>query len=129
MNEFEKKMNELRLQYKQERIQIQKDSNLAVGHINTAIGQVNSIEAREALRAEKRRIHYKTCCAMKINRECYMKQLELLNDEYNTHLEKNPSKQQLRRMAARLCRDAESRGEKSISLAFGDNRRCTITFD
>lgn len=119
----------MRHQYKQERIQIQKDSNLALGHINTAIGMVNSIEAREALRAEKRRIRYMTCCAMKINRECYMQQLELLHDEYNAHLEKTQSKRQLRRMVAKLCQEAESRGEKSLSLAFGDNRHCTITFD
>ena len=57
MNEFEKQMNALRIQFREERVSITKDADRQIGHLNTAIGMVNSSEAREALRAEKQRVY------------------------------------------------------------------------
>lgn len=128
MNEFEKRMNGLRLQFRAERLQIDKDCKRTVGRLNTAIGMVNSVEAREVLRAEKARVYESSRRTMKYNRLCYMQQLEALEDEYRLHLDKTPSNRQLRRMAAILCKSAEARGEKSVTIAFGENKQATIIF-
>ncbi len=128
MNKFEKRINELRLQYRDERLSIQKDCDRTIGRLNTAIGMVNSAEARDALRAEKRRVYEACRRSMKNSRLCYRQQLELLNDEYALYLEQNPSTRQLRRMMACLCRHAEAHGLTTLSLAFGNNRRGEISF-
>lgn len=128
MNTFEKQINALRLRFKAERVQIQKDSNRAIGHLNTAIGQVSSPEARNALRAEKARVYEATREAMKVNRLCYLQQLEALEDQYGRHLQANPSNRQLRRLMGSLCREAEARGESSITLRLSDSRTCTVAF-
>lgn len=75
MNKFDKQANALRIQFRDERIRIQKDANRAIGHINQAIGQVSSPEARQALRAEKARIYEATRQSMMYNRRCYTQQL------------------------------------------------------
>lgn len=121
-------MNALRLQFKAERELIQKDANRTIGRLNTAIGQVDTPEAREALRAEKARVYEATRQSMRYNRLCYRQQLELLEDEYNIHLGTNPSKCELRRLMASLCKTAEANGQQSITIAFGENRQGTITF-
>ena len=128
MNEFEKRINALRIQFRAERICIQKDANRTIGHLNTAIGKVNSPEAREALRAEKARVYEATRQSMKYNRLCYRQQLDAIEDQYFRHREQNPTKKQIRRMVAAICAAAEAQGEKSLSIAFGDNRHATITF-
>lgn len=110
MNTFEKQINALRLQFKAERVQIQKDSARIIGHLNTAIGQVPFPEVRNALRAEKIRVHKATHEAMKVNRLCYLQQLEELEDQYTRHLQANPSNRQIRRLMTRLCRSAEAGG-------------------
>lgn len=129
MNEFETRINALRLQFKAERIQIQKDSSRTIGHLNTAIGQVSTPEAREALRKEKERVYEATRQSMKLNRLCYRQQLDLLLGEYESHRAENPSRAELRRAMAVLCRHAESLGEKSFCIAFGNNRRGEVTFN
>ncbi len=129
MNEFENRMNALRRQFRAERISIQKDANRTIGHLNTAIGKVNSPEAREALRAEKARVYEATRQSMKYNRLCYRQQLDAIEDQYFRHRKQNPSKKQIRRMVIAVCADAEARGEKSVSIAFADNRHATISFD
>jgi len=128
MNEFETKMNALRLQFKAERLQIQKDCNLTIGHLNTAIGQVNTPEAREALRAEKQRVYEATRQSMKYNRLCYRQQLDAITAEYEAHRSENPSRHEARRALALLCRYAELQGEQSLSLNFGNNRHGQMTF-
>lgn len=128
MNEFEKRINALRIQFRAERISIQKDANRTIGHLNTAIGKVNSPEARETLRAEKARVYEATRQSMKYSRLCYRQQLQALEDEYQLHRERNPSKSQIRRMVVAVCAAAEARGEKSVSISFGDNRHATISF-
>ena len=128
MNEFEKRINALRIQFRAERISIQKDANRTIGHLNTAIGKVNSPEAREALRAEKARVYEATRQSMKYNRLCYRQQLDAIEDQYFRHREQNPTKKQIRRMVTAICAAAEAQGEKSLSIAFGDNRHATITF-
>lgn len=129
MNEFEKRMNALRLQHKAERVQIRKDFNRTIGHLNTAIGMVNSREAREALRAEKTRVYEAYFTSLKYSRKCYLQQIEILNDEYYLYRKQNPSNRELRRMMAQLCKAAEAKGQKTLSLAFGDARYGEITFN
>lgn len=121
-------MNALRRQFSAERNQISRDAYRTIGRLNTAIGQVNSIEARDALRAEKQRVYEAMRTSHRYNRICYMQQLEAIEDEYNIHLEKNPSKTQVRRMMAAVCRFVESAGANSYTVAFGDNRCATISF-
>lgn len=129
MNHFEERMNALRLQFTAERAQITKDAYRHIGHLNTAIGQVNTPEAREALRAEKVRVYEAMRTSHKYNRLCFLQQLEMLEDEYRLHREQNPSLRQLRRLMASLCKSAEANGQSSISFSFGrDNRRCDISF-
>lgn len=128
MNDFEKRMNELRRRFSAERNQITKDAYRQIGHINTAIGASTFPEVRDALRAEKQRVYEAMRTSHRYNRICYIQQLELIEDEYNTHLEKNPSKKQVRRMMAAVCRFVESSGADSYTIAFGDNRRATVSF-
>lgn len=128
MNEFEKRINALRLQFRDERVQITKDCNRTIGRLNTAIGRVNTPEAREALRAEKIRVYETSRRSMEYSRLCNLQQLEALEDEYAIHRRKHPSGKQLRSRLAALCREAEARGEKSVTLSFGDKRRATIIF-
>ena len=128
MNEFEKRMNALRRQFSAERNQITKDAYRTIGRLNTAIGQVKSVEARDALRTEKQRVYEAMRTSHRYNRICYMQQLEAIEDEYNLHLEKNPSKSQVRRMMAAVCRFVESAGANSYTIAIDDKRQATITF-
>lgn len=129
MNEFEKRINALRIQFRAERISIQKDANRTIGHLNTAIGKVNSPEAREALRAEKARVYEATRQSMKYNRLCYRQQLDAIEDQYFRRRKQNPSKKQIRHMMDTLCGSVEASGEKTFSISFGDNRHAKITFD
>jgi len=129
MNEFETRIKALRLQFKAERMQIQKDCNLTIGHLNTAIGQVGTSEAREALRAEKQRVYEAARQSMKYNRLCYRQQLDILTAEYEARRSKTPSRNDARRALALLCRYAEQQGEQSLSLAFGDHRHGDVTFN
>ena len=127
MNEFEKRMNALRRQFSAERNQITKDAYRTIGRLNTAIGQVKSVEAREALRAEKQRVYEAMRTSHRYNRICYMQQLEAIEDEARIHLEKNPSKRQVRRMMAAVCKFIESAGAQSYSVTLGDNRQATVS--
>ena len=129
MNEFEKQINALRLQFKAERVQITKDAYRTIGHLNNAISQSPFPEVRKALRAEKERTYEAMRNSHKYNRLCYIQQLEMLNDEYGFHLEKNPSKKQMRRMMAAICKSIESTGESSYTITFGENRRAKIVFN
>lgn len=128
MNEFEKRMNTLRCQFAAERAQISKDCYRTIGRLNTAIGKVNSVEARNALRAEKQRVYEAMRNSHRYNRLCYLQQLEAVEDEYSLHIERNPSKRQVRRMMAAVCRFVESAGAQSYTVALDDNRQATITF-
>lgn len=128
MNEFEKRINALRLQYETERKQIYRDHNRTIGHLNTDIGKVKTPEAREALRAEKARVWKATEESRRVNRLCYLQQLEQLNEEYRLWLEKNPSNRQLRRMAVTVCKAVEAQGRKSFTIHFGENKQMQISF-
>ncbi|WP_304685672.1 hypothetical protein [Muribaculum intestinale] len=128
MNEFEKQINALRLQFKAERVKITKDAYRTIGHLNNAISQSPFPEVREVLRAEKERTYEAMRNSHKYNRLCYIQQLEMLNDEYGFHLEKNPSKKQMRRMMAVICKSVEATGESSCTISFGENRRAEIIF-
>lgn len=128
MNEFEKRMNALRRQFSAERNQITKDAYRTIGRLNNAIGMVNSSEARDALRAEKQRVYETMRTSHKYNRLCYLQQLEAIEDEYGLHLERNPSKRQVHRMMAAVCKFVESSGASSYTVALGENRQATITF-
>lgn len=129
MNEFDKQKNALRIQYRDERISIQKDANRTIGRINTAIGMVNTPEARDILRAEKHRLYEATRQKMRDNQLCYRQQLEEIEEQYRAHLAQNPSNTHIRRMISRLCQSAEAAGNKSVTICFGDNRHATISFD
>jgi hypothetical protein len=128
MNEFEKRINELRIRFRNERVQISKDMSLKIGHINTAIGQVSSPEAREALRAEKERLRQQLAKEMKDNRFWYMMMREAIEEEYRSHLEKTPSSRQIRRIVRRLSVIAEEQGKTELTIAFDENRRATVSF-
>lgn len=128
MNDFEKRINALRLQFRDERVQITKDCNRTIGRLNSAIGTVDASEAREALRAEKIRVYEAARLSMEYSRLCYVQQLEQLEGEYRIHLDKFPSKKRLRRMMEILRQSAETRGEKDITLFLGDGHMCTISF-
>lgn len=128
MNEFEKRINALRLRFKEERIQIVKDCNRTVGRINTAMSMAGSEEARDALRAEKLRVRTAKDRAMESNLRCYHEQLELLNEGYMLSLKQQPSKRQLRRAMATLCNMAEAQGKSSLTVSFGDNRQAILAF-
>lgn len=97
MNQFDQRINALRIEFRNERISIQKDSNRTIGHINTAIGQTQFPEVREMLRAEKQRVYEATRQSMRYNRLCYLQQLELLQDEYTLYLAAHPSKRSQRK--------------------------------
>lgn len=129
MNEFEKRMNTLRLQFKAEQRKITKDSFRTIGRLNLDISRVSSPEAREALRDEKERTFEAMRRSHEINRTCYTQQLELLIDEQNRHFEKNPSNSRIRRLIAKLSREVESKGDKTLTFSIGDNRHCKISFE
>lgn len=128
MNESEKKINALRIQFREERVQITKDACRRIGHLNTAIGMVNSTEARDALRAEKERVYEEMRESHRYNRLCYIQQLEAVEDESRMHYKKNPSKRQIRHVLRSLLQSAQEKGESSVSLAIDENQGCTITF-
>ena len=128
MNEFEKRINALRLQFRDERVRISKDCDRHIGHLNNAISQTPFPEVRDALRAEKQRVYEAMRNSHKYSRLCYLQQLELLEDEARLYRQKNPSNRQLRRMAAALARAAETKGADTLSIVFGENRHCDITF-
>lgn len=121
-------MNALRRQFSAEQAQISKDCYRTIGRLNTAIGKVDSVEARDAFRAEKQRVYEAMRASHRYNRLCYLQQLESIEDKYNIHLEKNPSKSQVRRMMAAVCKFVESSGAQSYTVALGENRQATITF-
>lgn len=129
MNEFEKQFNALRIQFRNERVSIQKDADRIIGRLNNAIGQVKTPEAREALRAEKKRVYEATRQSMKYNHLCYRQQLDLLEDQHSRHLERHPSKGRIRSILASLCRSAEADGNNSFSIHFGKNRIAKISFE
>ena len=128
MNEFEKRINALRIQFRAERVSITKDACRRIGHINCDISKARFPEVRDALRAEKARIYEEMRQSHRYSRLCYRQQLQALEDEYQLHRERNPSKSQIRRMVVAVCAAAEARGEKSVSISFGDNRLATISF-
>lgn len=121
-------MNELRRQFSAERNQITKDAYRTIGHLNNAISQSQFPEVRDALRAEKNRIYEAMRNSHHYNRLCYLQQLELLEDQYAQHREKNPSCRKTRRLMAQLHQLAEAQGKTSLTVAFGDNRQATINF-
>lgn len=121
-------MNALRRQFSAERNQITKDAYRQIGHINNAISATPFPEVRDVLRAEKQRIYETMRTSHRYNRICYLQQLEALEDEYNLHREKNPSKRQVRRMMAAVCRFVESAGAQSYTVALDGNRQATISF-
>lgn len=129
MNEFEKRMNALRIQFRNERVQITKDAYRHIGHLNNAISQCAFPEVRDALRAEKQRIYETMRTSHRYNRLCYLQQLEAIEDEARIHRDKNPSKKQLRCMMITLRKSAEHGGQSSLKISLGDNRSATITFD
>ena len=129
MNEFEKRMSALRLQFKAEQRQISKDSYRKISRLNTAIGQTHIAEARDVLREEKHREYEAMRKSHELNRTCYLQQLEMIADEERLSRQKNPSKSQLRRMMAQLYRYAEANGSKVLSFSFGENHHADISFD
>ena len=126
MNEFEKRINALRIQYRDERVRISKDAYRQIGHINNTISQTPFPEVRDTLRAEKNRLYEAMRNSHKYNRLCYFQQLEAIEDEARLHHEKNPSFRQLRRMVAAMAGMAEAKGQKSLTFIFGENRKATI---
>ncbi len=129
MNEFDKQKNALRLQFKAEQRQITKDCHRTIGRINTAIGQVKILEAREALRAEKQRIYENMRRSHELNKTCYYQQLDLIDDEISRYRERHPSKTRIRSILANLCKSSEAEGQNSLSITFGENRIAKITFE
>lgn len=129
MNEFEKQMNALRLQFKAEQRLITKDAYRTIGRLNIAISKVDSQEAREALRAERERIFEAMRRSHEINHTCYLQQIELIADRQTLHHKANPSARQIRRMLAQLYSVAEAKGRKSLTCHIDNSRRAVITFD
>lgn len=128
MNNFEKQINELRIQFCREREQISKDAYRTIGHLNNAISQSPFPEVRDALRAEKNRIYETMRNSHRYNRLCYLQQRELLEDQYAQHREQNPSRKKMRRLMAQLQQMAKAQGKTSLAVFFGDNRQVTIKF-
>ena len=128
MNEFEKRSNTLRLQFKTEQCMITKECYRKIGRLNSAIAMVNSDEAREALRAEKEKTYEAMHRSHELNKTCYLQQLELLNEEHLQHLKRHPSNRQLRRLLALFCTKAEASGQKALSISFGQSRRAHGSF-
>lgn len=128
MNQFETRINDLRLQFKAEQRQISKDCDRTIGHLNAAIGQVTSPEAREALRAEKIRTYEAMRKSHEWNRKCYRQQLEIIEEEHRCYLMHHPSKRAIRRSLLLLHRYAESQGVTTLDLAFDNNQRGKVTF-
>lgn len=128
MNEFEKQMNALRIQFCKERASITKDACRRIGHLNNAISKTDFPEVRDALRAEKERVYEAMRQSHRYSRLCYRQQLEALQDQYRIHLDQNPSKSQIRRMVAAISGYADAAGNKSITVCFGENRHATISF-
>lgn len=129
MNEFEERMSALRKQCCAENIQITKDADRAIGHINNVIGFTAFPEVREALRAEKYRIREARRNAHKENRARYMQQLKAIEEEIKQYREKHPSTRQIRRVARRLREIAEEKGNNSVTIYLAENSRCTISFN
>lgn len=100
MNEFDKQKNALRIQFKAEQRQLTKDCYRTIGHLNTAIGKVNSPEAREALRAEKIRVHEYLRRSHELNKTCYFQQLDLIDEQFYKYREQHPSKTRIRHILA-----------------------------
>lgn len=128
MNKFEKRFQALRIQYRDERVQISKDCSRTIGRLNNAIGQVSTPEARDALRAEKARVYEATENNIKYSRRCYIQQLEAIEDEARLYYEKNPSRRQIHHALRALLRSAQENGESTVTLSIGKNSRCTVTF-
>ena len=128
MNEFEKQKNALRIQFKAEQRQITKDCYRTISRLNTAIGQVDSPEAREALRTEKERVYESMRRSHELNKTCYLQQLDLLDDQHSRYRERHPSKRRIRSILAAFCRSAEAIGNDSLSIHFGENRIAKIHF-
>ena len=104
MNQFEIRINKLRLEFKAQRIEIQKGGEREIGHLNTAIGEVKHLpEAVEILREARDRAKEALLQSMQWSRLCYRQQRELLEDQYRLHLQAHPSK----RAKRRAMREAE----------------------
>ena len=129
MNEFDKRINELRIQFRRENVQIAKDAYRQIGHLNNAISQTTFPGVRDALRAEKERIFEAMRNSHRYNRTCYIEQLEAIEDERLRHYERVPSKTKIRRLIGRICQETEANGETSVTIAFGNNRKATISFE
>ena len=128
MNQFESRINALRLKYKAERIEIQRASNRRIGHLNTAIGLVASPEAREALWAEKSRIKEATRQSMAYNRMQYRQHLEAINDESRAYFTANPSRCAVRRALHMIYLHTTQAGKSAIHLSFGDRYNAIVAF-
>jgi hypothetical protein len=128
MNQFESRINALRLKYKAERIEIQRASNRRIGHLNTAIGQVTSPEAREALWAEKARIKEATRQSMAYNRMQYRQHLEAINDESRAYFTAHPSRSAVRRSLRMIYLHTTQAGKSALHLSFGDRRHAIVAF-
>lgn len=128
MNEFEKRFNALRLQYKAMQRQITKEAYKTIGRLNNAIGQVGSPEACDALRSEKDRV----CQAMReshlYNKKCYLQKVEQLYEEQMIYFQQNPSNRTLRSLMSKIYKQAQSKGQNPFSIAFGDNHRAEVSF-
>ena len=128
MNEFDKQKNALRIQFKAEQRQITKDCYRTISRINKDLGQVNSQEAREALRTEKERVYETMRRTHELNKTCYLQQLDLLDEQYFKHLERHPSKTHIKSILAAFCRSAEADDLKNLSIHFAKNRIAKIHF-
>ncbi|MDE6022373.1 MAG: hypothetical protein K2G13_02610 [Muribaculaceae bacterium] len=129
MKDFDKQKNALRIKFKAEQRQITKDCHRTIGRINTAIGQVKILEAREALRAEKQRVYENMRRSHELNKTCYLQQLDLIDDEISQYRERHPSKRRIRSILEAFCRSAEADGNDSLSIQFSENRIAKISFE
>lgn len=111
MNQFEIRINSLRLEFKAQRIEIQKAGEREIGRLNTAIGEVKRLtEVADILREARDRAQEALLQSIKWNRICYREQRELLEDEYKLHLQAHPSK----RAKRRAQREAERADDADI---------------
>lgn len=129
MNEFESRINALRLYYKAERAQIQQDCDNLFTRLNKTIAATDDRDVHRILRAEKFRVYTDTRRAIRMSMRCYRQQLDTINEEYRAHLSQTPSNRAVRRAMTLLCRHADARGEKSFTVTFGDNHRGHVSFD
>ena len=128
MNEFETRINAMRLQCKAERMQIQQDCDEIFARLNAAIAASDDPAVRRALRAEKNRAYLDTRRSLRWSMRCYRQQLDCLTDQYRLHLEHTPSGRAARKAMELLYYYAKATGQTSLALAFGDHKFGEITF-